>query len=149
MVSFAAPRMTRLLTRASLQLTLVKSFSLPTRSAFCLSWLASQRNEEGTVRSDRRMPGQSAPALVIITLAFGAVGGLMQALNWIDHGTRDRKLRVDPFDRRWVRWQPPCPIPHVELMDGLACLQHVIDGRVWEFVLQLPWPSGRAFEALG
>lgn len=46
------------------------------------------------------MPWQSAPALVIIGGAFAVVGGLMQALNYIDHGTRDRKLRIDPFDKR-------------------------------------------------
>lgn len=46
------------------------------------------------------MPYQSAPPLVIITLAFGAVGGLIKLNNYLFLGRSDRKLRVDPFDIR-------------------------------------------------
>lgn len=49
------------------------------------------------------MPWQSAPPLVIITLAFGAIGGLMQGLNYVKYGRRDRKLRLDPFDARYCK----------------------------------------------
>lgn len=48
------------------------------------------------------MPYQSAPPLVIITLAFGAVGGLIKLNNYLFLGRSDRKLRVDPFDIRRV-----------------------------------------------
>lgn len=49
-----------------------------------------------------RMPWQSAPPLAIITLAMGAVSGLMSLTNYLTVGRTDRLIGLDEFDYMWA-----------------------------------------------
>ncbi|CAM9830410.1 unnamed protein product [Pylaiella littoralis] len=44
------------------------------------------------------MPWQSAPPLAIITVAMGAVSGLMSLTNYLTVGRTDRLIGLDDFD---------------------------------------------------
>lgn len=45
-----------------------------------------------------KMPWQSAPPLAIITVAMGAVSGLMSLTNYLTVGRTDRLIGLDDFD---------------------------------------------------
>ncbi len=49
------------------------------------------------------MPWQSAPPLAIITVAMGAVSGLMSLTNYLTVGRTDRLIGLDDFDYMCVR----------------------------------------------
>lgn len=44
------------------------------------------------------MPWQSAPPLAIMTVAMGAVSGLMSLTNYLTVGRTDRLIGLDDFD---------------------------------------------------
>ena len=64
----------------------------------CASSLSLSRPPAPGGDNRRNMPWQSAPPLAIITVAMGAVSGLMSVTNYLTVGRTDRLIGLDDFD---------------------------------------------------